>query len=125
MFLQIIQNAKIPDTTLWKDNEVPFALLVNSRDESVSKNYAIQKFSVTDKKQIRFYNKQINQFNSTEVYDRNINYFSRPIFDNTKQFAVVQMDNGHGGLGGGGEIILYRLKGDKWNEVGVILNWKH
>ena len=125
MFLQIIQNAKNADTTLWKDSELPFALLVNSRDEGVSKEYAIQKFSLVDKKQIRFYIKQINQFNSTEVYDRNISYFSRPVFDNTKQFAAVQWENWHSGLAGGGRIILYKLQGNKWEKIGIIMNWRH
>ena len=125
MFLQIIQNTRSLDTTLWRDNENPFALLVNSRDETVSKKYAIQKFSLTDKRKIKFYRKQINQFNATETFNRNISYFSRPIFDNSKTFAIVQWDNGHGGLGGGGTIILYHLQGGTWNEIGIIMNWKY
>lgn len=125
MFSQIILNAKVLDSTLWKDIEIPFALLVNDRDETVTKKYAIQKFSLTDKKQIKFYSKQINQFNSTEAYDRNISYFSRPVFDNSKIFAVVQWDNGHSRLGGGGGIILYQLYGDIWKEVGIINNWRY
>ncbi len=57
MFSQIIQNSKNVDTTIWKDNELSISLLVNIKDEAVSKKYAIQKLGVTEKKQIKFYKK--------------------------------------------------------------------
>lgn len=126
MFLQIIQNSKFADTTPWTDNEFPSSLLVNERDETVSKKYAFRKLGLTDDKKIKFYKKQINKFNSTPTVDRNLSYFSRPIFDNSKTFAIIQWDNGHGNLGGGGGIILYQLQGDTtWKEFGIVLNWRY
>ena len=126
MFSQIIHNAKTVDTTLWTEKELPSFLLVNERAETVSKKYLIQKFKLTDKKQIRHFTKYINNFNSTEVSDRAICYYSRPVFDNSKTFAIVQWDNGHSYLGGGGGIILYQLQNDKtWKEFGVISNWRY
>ena len=125
MFSQIIQNSKTIDSTLWQDNESTNCLLVNSRDQIVSKKYAIEKLALTDKKKIKFYKKQINEFNSTDTYNRNLYYYSRPVFDNSKTFAIVQWDNGHGGLGGGGGILLYNLRGDTWTEMGTIMNWKY
>ena len=62
MFSQIIQNSKTADTSLWTDDELPRFLLVNEREETVSKKYTVQKFRLADKKQIKFYNKQV-QFN--------------------------------------------------------------
>jgi len=126
MFSQIIQNSTTADTTLWLDNELPNFLLVNSSDETVSKKYLIQKYKLTDKKQIRHFSKYINKYNSTEVSDRVICYYSRPIFDSSRTFAIVQWDNGHSYLGGGGGIILYQFQSDKtWKEYGVILNWRY
>ena len=126
MFSQIIQNSATADTTLWSDSELPNFLLVNNRDEIVSKKYLIQKYKLTDKKQIRHFSKYVNKYNSTEVSDRVICYYSRPVFDNSKIFAIVQWDNGHSYLGGGGGIKLYQLQGDKtWKEFGVILNWRY
>ena len=126
MFSQIIQNAKTSDTTIWTDDELPNSLLVNERDETVSKKYSIQKFKLADKNQIRHFVKRINKFNSTEISDRVIGYYSRPVFDNSKTFSIVQWDNGHSYLGGGGGIILYQLQSDKtWREFGTILNWRH
>ena len=125
MFAQIIYNSKFVDTTLWKDNELKNCLLVSNSDENISTKFAIQKLKLTDKRKIKFYKKQINRYNSTDSYNRNLYYFSKPVFDNSKQFAIVQWDNAHGGLGGGGGIILYQLLGDTWKEVGIIMNWKY
>ncbi|HMG66746.1 MAG TPA: hypothetical protein VK588_03635, partial [Chitinophagaceae bacterium] len=58
--------------------------------------------------------------------DRNLYYFSRPVFDNSKIFAIIQYDNGHSGLSGGGGIILYKLQYDKsWREFGIIDIWRY
>ena len=126
MFSQIIHNAKLGDTTVWTDNEMPNILLVNERGEAVSKKYALKKLRLTDNKTIKFYRQQINKFNSTETTDRNLCYFSRPVFDKSKTFAIVQWDNGHSYLGGGGAIILYQLQSDKtWKEFGIINKWSY
>ena len=126
MFSQIIQNSKGTDTTLWTDNELPNFILINERAETVSKKYVIQKFKVTDQKQIKHFTKYVNKFNSTDTSERIVCYYSRPIFDNSKTFAIIEWDNGHGYLGGGGGIILYQLQGDNtWKDFGVILNWRY
>ncbi len=125
MFAQIIENSKSVDTTLWQDTELKSLIVTSSREATISKKKAFQKLQLTDKSQIKLYKKQINRYNSTDSYDRNLYYFSRPVFDNSKKYAIVQWDNAHSGLGGGGGIILYHLQGDTWKEVGIIMNWKY
>jgi len=126
MFSQIIHNSKLVDTTLWTDKELPGVLLINENDETVSKKYVLQKLGLIDDKKIKLYKKLINKFNSTEAKDRNLYYFSRPVFDNSKIFAIIQYDNGHSGLSGGGGIILYKLQYDKsWREFGIIDIWRY
>lgn len=125
MFSQIIQNAKFTDTSLWTDKELPKSLLLNEQDEAVSKKYAVQKLGHSDEKLIKFYKKQVNKFNSEKTVDRNLYYFSRPVFDSSNTFAIVQCDNVHSYFGGGGRIILYQLQSDKWKEVGIIMNWRY
>ncbi len=125
MFSQVINNSKLADTTLWTDKELPDILLDYERGETVSKKYALQKLGLTDEKKIKFYTKQINKFNSTETFDRNLYYFSRPVFDNSKTFAIIQWDNGHGGLGGGGGIFIYHFQDGIWKEGGTIINWNY
>jgi hypothetical protein len=125
MFAQIIENSKSVDTTFWEDTELKTLVLTNNREEQISKKKAFQKLQLTDKSQIKLCKKQINSYNSTDSYNRNLYYFSRPVFDNSKQYAIVQWDNAHSGLGGGGGIVLYHLQSDTWKEVGIIMNWKY
>lgn len=125
MFSTIVQNSKMTDTTLWQDSELKHCILVSGRDEDISKKHALQKLALADKKQKKFYSKQICSYNSTAPYNRNLFHFSRPVFDDSKKFAIVQWDNAHGGLGGGGGIVLYELQGDTWRELGIIMNWKY
>ncbi len=125
MFAQIIENSKSVDTTLWQDSELKSLIVTSNREETISKKKAFQKLQLTDKSQLKLYKKQINRYNSTDSYDRNLYYFSRPVFDNSKEYAIIQWDNAHSGLGGGGGIVLYHLQGDTWKEVGIIMNWKY
>ena len=105
--------------------ELKSFIVVSNREEAISKKKAFQKLQLADKNQIKLYKKQINRFNSTDSYNRNLYYFSRPVFDNSNEYAIIQWDNAHSGLGGGGGIILYHLLGDTWKEVGIIMNWKY
>ena len=82
-------------------------------------------FNLTDKKKLRYYRKQVNRFNSVNPIDKIIYYYSRPVFDKSKQFAIVQWDNGHSWLGGGGGIKVYKLTGDTWKELGIIERWQY
>lgn len=125
MFLKIIKNIKTADTTKWTDKELKGVVLVDSRDESIDANSFIRKFSLTDKRLIRYFKKQINQINSTAPFNKSILYLSRPIFDDSGRFAVIQWDNAHSGLGGGGRIVLYQFEGNQWKEVGAVMNWKY
>lgn len=126
MFSQIIQNTVASDTTLWTDNELPNFILINERAETVFKKHVVQKLKLTDKKRIKYFTKCVNKFNSTDIADRVICYYSRPVFDNSKTFAIIQWDNGHSYLSGGGGIMLYQLQSDKtWKEYCSILNWKY
>jgi hypothetical protein len=74
MFAQIIQNAETPDTTLWTDNELTNFILINESAETASRIYVIQKFKLTNKKQIKHFTKYVNKFNSTDAQDRVICY---------------------------------------------------
>jgi len=122
---QIIENIKNIDTTSWTDNELSESILIQDREKDVQLKYAIQKFNLSDKKKLKYYRNQINYFNSLSPADKNIYYYSRPIFDNSKQFAIVQWDNGHSGLGGGGGIAIYKLTGNTWKDLGIITRWQY
>ncbi len=121
---QILKNCDAIDTTHWQESELPGCLLVSSREEHISKKSALQKFSLNES-QIRSYKKQINRFNSTDSYDRNIYSFSRPVFDDSKRFAIVMWNNAHSGLGGGGAIVLFQFQDGQWKKVGALNSWMY
>jgi len=122
---ELIRNSRNADTTYWTDKELKAFILVKSRNEHVGLKEALAKLKTADEQQIKLYSKLVNEFNNTGAWDRNILYFSRPIFDNTKQFAIVQFSNGHGGSGGGGSITLFHIDGKEWKEIGDIVDWKY
>ena len=125
MFAGIVKNSKSVDTTQWQDNELEGYLLVSNRDINVPMGYVIRKLGRTKKNEIKTCKNEVRLYNSTDGYNRNLYYFSRPVFDNSKKYAIVQWDNAHGGLGGSGGITLYQLLGNTWTEAGIIINWKY
>jgi hypothetical protein len=125
MFSQIIRNAASLDTSDWKDDELKNLFLVNAKEENISKNYLFRKLKLSSKKRIKFYTREINRYNSTEPSDRNIYYYSRPVYDNSGEYAIVQWNNGHSGMVGGGGIKLYHLEDMAWVEVGEVCSWKY
>lgn len=125
MFGQIIQNSLMPDTSFWQDKELKKHLIVRSRNEKITREYAESKYDLDDTAQVKLIEKQLNSGEVTDGYYRNIYSFSRPVFDNSKQFAIVQWDNGHAGKAGGGGIILYQLINNAWTKSGIVVVWVH
>ena len=122
MFRQIINNCKNADTTPWQEKELASALLVSGNEEVVSKKYMTRKFTSARKKEVRFYRKKVNTYNSTDIHYRNLCYVSRPVFDNSKMFAIIQSSSGAGPLSGGESIVLYHFEDGSWKEAGLIMN---
>jgi hypothetical protein len=118
--IEIIQNSKLVDTSIWLDTELPTLILTEGYKEAVDFNYVLKKFKLTDKKQKRYYRKLINYFNSDFVR-RKFYYMSRPAFDNSKEYAVVTISNSFEG----GMLTLFKKSGDTWRELGNIIRWKY
>ena len=118
--IEIIQNSKLVDTSIWLDTELPTSILTEGYKEAVDFNSVLNKFKLTDKKQKRYYRKLINDFNSDFVR-RKFYYLSRPVFDNSKEYAVVTISNSFEG----GMLTLFKKSGDTWNKLGNINRWKY
>ena len=125
MFSQIISNSRVVNSDVWQDGEFKNSLVVSSREQEISKKYLVEKLKLVGKKQLRYYTRQINRYNEAEAADRNIFYFSKPVYNNSGDYAIVQWDNGHGTLSGGGGINLYQLEGNEWLKAGVISSWEY
>jgi hypothetical protein len=118
--IEIIQNSKIVDTSIWLDTELPHVILVEGYNKPIKFTYVSNKFKPTDKKQTKYYKKLITDFNSDFVR-RKVYYMSRPVFDNLKQFAAVTISNSFEG----GMLTLYKKVGDTWHALGNINRWKY
>jgi|GEM_PF-2442470 len=123
MISEIINNSKSADSTYWNDNELPKFIIVSSRQEYLRLKDIIKKFNLTDKDEIKKYRKIVDQYNQTEpVGFRPVYAFSKPIFDNSKMFAIVCYDKGHSGPGCRGQITLFQFVENEWRPIGNIYN---
>lgn len=118
--IEIIQNSKHVDTSVWLDTELPNVILTEGYNKPIEFAYVFNKFKPTDKKQKKYYRKLVTDFNSDFVR-RKFYYMSRPVFDNSKQFAVMTISNSFEG----GMLTLYKKVGDTWQELGNINRWKY
>lgn len=125
MFSQIIANSKFVDTTRFNESEISNKILLFDRNEIIKLKQGIKTLGITDDKKRRVYKKMIYKFNLLDSEDRDIYYCSRPIFDNSKFFAIIQRNNGHSGLGGGGDIRLYHLSRNEWTYIGMVRLWRY
>ena len=120
MFAEILSNAGTVDTSEWKDEELRNAVLVQKREEQISKSYMIEKLKLSRKKQMRYYTRYVNRYNETKCADRSLYYFSKPVYSNSGKFALIQWSNEHSGLTERAGMDLYHLEGNEWTKAGVI-----
>jgi hypothetical protein len=123
--MQLIKNSNKADTTYWTDKELPQFVIVRGKYESLDFQLALTKFPKADSFFIKRLSSQIERFNKTQPLDRVVYHYSRPVFDNSKQYAVVQYDNGHSMLMGGGGIKLYHLEQGVWKELALLVRWSY
>lgn len=125
MVANIFRNARSIDTSEWTPAELHSYIIVENRNETIYAGKALRKLQLANKGQRRLARQKIRDYNQAGIHDRNIFYFSRPVFDDSGKFAIVRWDNGHGGLGGGGAILLYQLQEDGWNLAGKLMSWMY
>ena len=123
LLIDLINSSKNPDTTKWAENDFTNLVLVETSDDYINPRDVIKKFSLTDKSQIKILKKQIADYNDSHPFNRNIYYFSRPIFDRTKTYAVISHGNGNKGLMGRDYISFFHYNGNTWTKIGVVTRW--
>jgi hypothetical protein len=123
LLIELINNSKNPDTAKWTDRDFKNFILVETADTYINSKDIITKFAITDKAQIKNLKRQIADFNNNQPFKRNIYYFSRPIFDKTKTYAIISHGNGHAGLMGRDYISLFHHDGKTWTSIGVVTRW--
>ena len=123
LLIDLINNCKNPDTTKWTESDFRNFVLVETPDDYINPKTIIKKFSLTDKSQIKKLKRQIADFNDSHSFNKNIYYFSRPVFDNTQTYAIISHGNGNKGLMGKDYISLFHYNGNIWTKIGVVTRW--
>jgi hypothetical protein len=122
ILFEIIQNAKEIDTSIWKEEELKSFIIVDNRNDTVSKSYAVKKANKLDSNKVKTL---VDYYNLTSPNSRIITSLSRPIFDNSKKYAIIEIstfwDAGLSGVGGE-DIFLYHFQDNRWIQVGAIFS---
>jgi hypothetical protein len=111
-FQTAIENAKNPDTTAWKDEELKDCALVRS-GSPVDRKYALAKFQPANRTDRHYFSGLIDAFNKPNGYGRWTSSFSRPVFDRTGTYAILINQLRGANLG----CFFYKWNGTKWVEV--------
>ena len=121
VLIEIIQNSKKADTTNWNDIELDSFILVKYKVDTVDLDYVIKKFKPKSKEKFDKYKTLVTDFNKIP-YSKKVFKISRPIFDNSKKYAVLIISGGKH-LGGGGYVNLFHFKKGKWLFLSTINLW--
>jgi hypothetical protein len=116
-YQQILVNSKNADSSLWTNQEVGNQIIVNEDEPMLNWEKVKEKFSDIDEKAEKRYKKEIDYYNNNPQ-DRVIYRISRPVFDNKKEYAVIQYH-----LKIGNSLKLFSIKNGEWNELFTIVPW--
>lgn len=120
---ELIESSFKADTTAWTFQELDSVLLISKRDDYLRLPAHLKELGNKNEKLAKFYKKSIRRYNATQLSERDVAAFSRPIFDNSRRYAIIEFDNGYL-VSGRGYIVLYKLD-TVWREVGLLKRWAH
>jgi hypothetical protein len=119
LIFQFIDNSKHLETATWTDDELSNVILINNLAEQINLESALQKLKPVTKKQAKYYTKKINEYNASKEY-RDTYTFSRPVYDNSHKYAIVQTATTGWG---GGYIMIYHLSDGIWKPCCKLSEW--
>ena len=119
---QIIINSKNRQLNKWTDQELKKAIIIAGKQQLIDTNYIENKFSSLDIEKQKTYLYYARKFNDRDIYYTSTFSYSRPIFDNTKKYALICFDKGYSTKNCMGEWTLYHFYNDKWIRIGNIYN---
>jgi|GEM_PF-2871088 len=112
IYRTLINNLTVIDTTSWRDSELITCVIVPG-ESHVNVEYAISKFKPEGKEDVKFYKQMVDRFNRGSYTDKWIYTFSRPIIDETGNYAVLT-DTSELNMFG---CFFYKWNGYAWKEM--------
>jgi hypothetical protein len=119
LIFQVIDNSKHLATATWTDDELSNVILINNLAEQINLESALQKLKPVTKKQAKYYTKKIKEYNASQSY-RDTYTVSRPVYDNSHQYAIIQTATSGWG---GGYVMIYHLSDGIWKTCCKLSEW--
>ncbi|RZJ66277.1 MAG: hypothetical protein EOO50_10115 [Flavobacterium sp.] len=105
----------------WKKSDFKNRILIR-QNEKISLDSIKEVANSLNKEQKKLLTEQIKSYNANEVLYRGFPIkISKPVYSSDRRFAVVGFSKGNNG----GEIVLYKLVGEKWREENVLKRWAY
>jgi hypothetical protein len=112
IYRNLSKAANSLDTTLWQENELSSSVIVSQKGV-IKEKYALSKFKPATRKDRQFYKKTVRQFNNGGDAKRWLYTISRPLIDNSGNYAIIA-DTAVGGRFG---CSFYKWDGQNWKEM--------
>jgi hypothetical protein len=107
--------------SVWKKSDFKDRLVINP-NEKINLDSVKTVVNALDKSQRKLLTNQIKKYNTNEFFYRNFPLeVSKPIYSSDGKFAVIGFSSGNNG----GEIILYKLVGEKWEVESGLSRWAY
>ena len=107
--------------SIWKKSDFKERLVVNP-NEKINLDTVKAVTNSLDKTERKLLIKEIKKYNAGEMFYRNFPLeVSKPIYSSDGKFAVIGFSRGNNG----GEIVLYKLVGEKWQVESDLIRWAY
>lgn len=107
--------------SVWEKSDFKNRLVINP-NEKINLDSVKTIVNALDKSQRKLLIKEIKKYNANEMFYRNFPLeVSKPIYSSDEKFAVIGFSRGNNG----GEIVLYKLVGEKWEVECGLIRWAY
>ena len=121
VFFSIIENISKLDTALWRQQEFDSTIVVKYRKETLSVDSIMVERRSHNKKESKYFKHLIKKYNASPVDQRRVISFSRPVFDNSRNYAVMKYSVAKSGFG----ILIFHFVNGSWKELGPVIRGKY
>jgi hypothetical protein len=123
LLITLIGKSQSVNTNKWSDKELPDAFLINLKKTEPQPSYFFDKYKPSTRIDT-FRLKDLIKGYQTILKEGGAYNYSRPVFDDTGEYALLAYDHGYN-LSGRGQIVVYNFSKGKWTELGPIKSWVH
>lgn len=107
--------------SIWEKSDLKNRLIIN-QNEKINLDSVKTVINALDKSQKKHLLKEIKKYNANEMVYRDFPLeVSKPVYSSDRKFAVIAFSRGNNG----GEMVLYKLVGEKWEVECGLTRWAY